>query len=32
MSYMDKYNQWKNNPNLDSALKSEIIAMTDKEI
>ena len=29
---MDKYNQWKNNPNLDPALKSEIMAMTDKEI
>lgn len=32
MSYMDKYNQWKNNPNLDPTLKSEIMAMTDKEI
>lgn len=32
MSYMDKYNQWKNDPNLDPALKSEINSMTDKEI
>lgn len=32
MSYMDKYNQWKNDPNLDASLKSEINAMTDKEI
>ena len=29
MSYMDKYNQWKNNPNLDQLKENQIISYED---
>ena len=32
MSYIDTYNYWKSNPNLEPSLKEEIDKLTDKEI
>ncbi len=32
MNYLEKANLWKNNPNLDSALKKELNAMDDKAL
>ncbi len=32
MTYMEKYEQWKNDPNLDQALKNELLAMDEKQI
>ena len=32
MTYMEKYEQWKNDPEMDPSLKNELLAMDEKQI